>query len=484
MTTASTAPLEVEARSIDWVPESERHGKVSQQGPLWFFGNLEFLSIAIGFIGPSLGLALGWSILAGALGILFGTVFMAFHATQGPVMGLPQMVQSRAQLGHGGVVVALLGSFATCAGTCIAATVLLSQGLHGVFGWDPTAVAIVSAVIAVFLAVVGYDLLHASFRLLLYVSLPFYAVLTVGILVGAAGGGNASPDSSFTLAAFVAQFTAAAAWNITYAPFVSDYSRYLPRSAAGRPIIAHVFFGASTSAIWLIAIGAWLATSFGATDALVGLRDAGDEVVNGLGDALAILSALGLVGVMGLNTYSGQLTILTAADTLRPFRPGRRARVAVIAGFGLAWLVVGVAIEPDAITTVFTALTLMLYLLVPWTAINLVDFFFIRRGHYAISELFKPDGIYGRWNWRGLSAFGAGFAASIPFMYLPDLYTGPMVDRLDGVDVALFVGLPVSALTYYLLNRHLDLPRERALAAADLERLEGAAAAARVALPA
>ena len=45
----------------------------------------------------------------------------------------------------------------------------------------------------------------------------------------------------------------------------------------------------------------------------------------------------------------------------------------------------------------FTSLTLMLYLLVPWTATNLVDFFFVRRGHYAITDLFQPDGIYGAW---------------------------------------------------------------------------------------
>ena len=70
----------IERRSIDWVPDDERHGKLWHQAPLWFLGNFQYFSIPIGFIGPSLGLSLGWTIVAGALGILFGTIFMAFHA--------------------------------------------------------------------------------------------------------------------------------------------------------------------------------------------------------------------------------------------------------------------------------------------------------------------------------------------------------------------------------------------------------------------
>ena len=76
--------------SIDWIPDTERHGKTWQQAMLWFLGNFQYFTIPIGFVGPALGLSLGWWILAGALGIAFGTLFMAFHATQGPVFGLPR----------------------------------------------------------------------------------------------------------------------------------------------------------------------------------------------------------------------------------------------------------------------------------------------------------------------------------------------------------------------------------------------------------
>ena len=132
---------QIEVHSIDWIPDTERHGKTWQQAMLWFLGNFQYFTIPIGFVGPALGLSLGWSILAGALGICFGTLFMAFHATQGPVFGLPQMIQTRAQLGYRGVVVALFAVLFTYMAFNVADQVLLASGLHGAFGWNAHLVA-------------------------------------------------------------------------------------------------------------------------------------------------------------------------------------------------------------------------------------------------------------------------------------------------------------------------------------------------------
>nr|WP_313063656.1 cytosine permease [Paraburkholderia sp. LEh10] len=98
------ATLGIESHSIDYIPESERHGKLRSQGPFWFLGSFHFFTISIGFVGPSMGLSAAWTALAGTLGIMLGTIFMAFHGSQGPEMGLPQMIQSRAQFGYRGVL--------------------------------------------------------------------------------------------------------------------------------------------------------------------------------------------------------------------------------------------------------------------------------------------------------------------------------------------------------------------------------------------
>src|SRR3954467_10982077 len=181
MATATVEPVAlraIEVRSIVWVPEDERHGRIWHQAPLWFLGNFQYFSIPIGFIGPALGLSLIWTIVAGTLGILTGTVFMAFHAAQGPTLGLPQMIQSRAQFGYRGVVVPLFATLFTYVACNVADQVLLAEGLNGTFGWNQDLVAIVCAVGAGVLAVYGHDWVHRMFRVLLLIRLPLIPLAT------------------------------------------------------------------------------------------------------------------------------------------------------------------------------------------------------------------------------------------------------------------------------------------------------------------
>jgi NCS1 family nucleobase:cation symporter-1 len=457
---------QIEVHSIDWIPDPERHGKTWQQAMLWFLGNFQYFTIPIGFVGPSLGLSLGWSILGGVLGIAVGTLFMAFHATQGPVFGLPQMIQTRAQLGYRGVIVALAAVLFTYMAFNVADQVLLATGLHGAFGWSAGAVAAITAVLAALLAIFGYDWVHRIFRLLLVISLPCYAIITVAIFVGHAGGTAPHHPGGFVFAAFMAQFSVAAAYNITYAPYVSDYSRYMPRATSPRGIIAAVFFGASGSAVWLIALGAWLATRLGVSDGLVGLQVVGDNVAAPLGSITAVLSATALLATMGMNAYGAMLTVLTGIDSFKKVTTSRAWRITVIIGLAIIWYAIGAGISTNAVSTVLDSLTLMLYLLVPWTALNLVDFFFVRHGHYAITDIFRPDGVYGAWGWRGLTAYLVGFAAEIPFMVLPPIaglsYTGYFPAHLvNGVDYSWLIGLAVSGLVYLLLSRTLNVGAEQ-----------------------
>ncbi|WP_144629563.1 purine-cytosine permease family protein [Arthrobacter woluwensis] len=474
--TGSPARL-IEARSIDWVPESERHGKLWHQGPLWFLGNFQYFSIPIGFIGPSMGLSLGWTVVASVLGIAVGTVFMAFHASQGPTMGLPQLIQSRAQFGYRGVVVPLLATLFTYIAFNVADTVLLSEGLNSSFGWNPTLIAILATVAGAGLAIFGHDWLHKAFRILLYVSLPIMTILTIGVISGGAGGSWDSSHYGFTWVAFMAQFAACAAYNITYAPYVSDYSRYLPTTTPARSVIAAVFFGASSSAIWLISLGAWLSIALGATDGLAGLQTAGNTIFPSLGNVAALLSALALTATMGMNAYGGMLTVLTTVDSIRPIKPKTTARVVTVLGLAVLWYLVASSISSGSVATVFSALTLMLYILVPWTATNLVDFFVVRRGHYAIADLFTPNGIYGAWGWRGLTAFAIGLLSEIPFMVLPTIgdwsFVGPVASALGDVDIAWLVGLAVTSVAYWLLGRSLDLAAEESERRRSDEQLSG-----------
>jgi NCS1 family nucleobase:cation symporter-1 len=112
----------------------------------------------------------------------------------------------------------------------------------------------------------------------------------------------------------------------------------------------------------------------------------------------------------------------------------------------------------------------LLYVLVPWTSVNLVDYYFVRRGRYAVAEMFRPHGIYGAWGWRGITAYAIGIAAMIPFV-VTTWFTGPLAAAIGGIDIALFVGLAASAVSYVVLARGLDLDAERRLAREEAEAM-------------
>jgi NCS1 family nucleobase:cation symporter-1 len=450
----------IERKSIDYVPETERHGRVIDQVSFWFLGNFHFFTIAIGFVGPSLGLGFGYTSLAGALGILFGTVFVAFHAAQGAELGLPQMVQSRAQFGFRGVVLVLIGTLFTFVGFNVADSVLMAHGLNGILGWNERIITVLACTAGALLAIYGHDWLHRIFRWCFWICLPLYTLLSLAIVMGKIPA--AQTVGQFGWAAFVAQFAASASYNITYAPSVSDYSRYLPRDSRPNAIVAAVFAGASSSAIWLIALGAWLASRLGVTDGLVGLYAAGNAFFPGFGVVLSLASVTALTATMGLNAYSGMLTVVTAINSLFETKPSASQRVTAIVALTLVSVGLAFAINTTSVGLVFAVLTIMLYLLVPWTSINLIDYFFVRRGRYAITHFFQPHGIYGAWGWRGLSAYVVGFAATLPFFVLPDLYTAPAARALGGVDVGWLVGLVVAGTLYLALSRSFNPERESA----------------------
>lgn len=463
--------LKIERRSIDYVPDAERHGKVINQGPFWFLGNFQFFTIAIGFIGPGMGLSFGATVLGGTLGILFGTIFMAFHASQGPDLGLPQMVQSRAQFGYRGVIVPLLGTLFTFAGFNVVDTVLLSQGLHSLYGWSVVAVSLALAIVAIVIAIYGHDWLHLIFRILFWISLPLYIILTIAIATGHVPG-KPPAHSGFIWVGFAAEFAAGASYNITYAPYVSDYTRYLPRAKSRAGLVLSVYLGASLAAIWLIALGAWLATYLGAQDGLVATNAAGNAVFPGLGTLLVLASVAALTATMGLNAYSGMLTLVTGIDSLRRITPTRTIRIVGILLIALIWLAVSLSLTANAINALYDALSIMLYLLVPWTAVNLTDYFFIRRGHYAIADLFSSDGVYGNWGWRGLIAYAVGFLISVPFFNLAGIFEGPIAKALGGVDISWAPGLLAASLVYVILARNLDFASEAAAISASDKILE------------
>ena len=129
-TTAEPRRSAVEVRSIDYVPLSERHGKLWHLGPLWFMSNAQIATLAVGVLGVGAGGNLIWSLVAILLGVVVGTFFMAAHCSQGPQLGLPQMIQSRPQFGYVGAILVWLFAYLQYAGFNVFNTILAAESLH------------------------------------------------------------------------------------------------------------------------------------------------------------------------------------------------------------------------------------------------------------------------------------------------------------------------------------------------------------------
>jgi purine-cytosine permease-like protein len=465
----------VEVRSIDYVPLSERHGRLWHLGPLWFMGNAQIATLAVGVVGVSAGGNLVWSLVAIVAGTLFGSFFMAFHSAQGPQLGLPQMIQSRPQFGYVGALLVWLFAYLQYAGFNVFNTILAGQAGHTTIHLNEKLGIVLATAAAVIVALIGYDFIHRVEQGLTYTFLAIFGVFTVGTIVTLHLPSGALALDGFALTPFLTQFGVTAGYQISWAIYVSDYSRYLPPDVTVRRTFWWTYWGSGLGAVWLMGLGALLASAAGRSfDPVASIDRAANGIFDGFGTVVLLFAALGLISVTALNLYGGSLTLIGAIDSFRRVRPTLAVRVATIGFTAALSLVVALLSSESFLTNFENFLLLILYLFIPWTSVNLVDYYVVRRGHYAVAEIFKPDGLYGRWGWRGLVAYLVGFAAMVPFFSTPS-FTGPVAKALDGADLSLFVGLPVSAVLYYVLARSIDVEAETRLAASEAEELERAA---------
>ncbi len=153
----------LEVHSIDYVPHAERHGKVRDLWPVWFSGDANLATLAVGVIGISLGGTMLWTAIAIIGGCALGTFFMAFHSTQGPQLGLPQLIQSRPQFGYMGALLVWVVAMVAYIGYNAFNGVLAAQAVHQLSGKHRVSDATIIlwfCFFALSMAAVGYDWIH------------------------------------------------------------------------------------------------------------------------------------------------------------------------------------------------------------------------------------------------------------------------------------------------------------------------------------
>lgn len=444
----------MESNTIYPIPLDQRHGRVRDLFTVWFGCNLMILTVATGALGTTAyGLPLFGAIAANAAGMAIGAIFMALHAAQGPHLGVPQMVQTRGQFGTWGAAPVIVVIIVMYLGFVASNWVLGAQTLQVVMpaiGQNAGIVAMIAATLIP--AIVGYAAIHATARVASWaggLGLAFCLVSAAQDLPS-----SALAAGHLTATGLFGCFSTGALWQIAYAPYVSDASRYLPPTRAGSRAAFWATYGGTV-------LGSLLPMTLGA---VLGLAGAHGDIARALAVAagpvvlpVMIVLTFSLAIASAMNIYCGSLSAITVCQTIVPrWRPHLVGRLLVsailifVAGF------VALAMRAHFLSAYMAFLELLMAVLAPWSAVNLVDYYLVRRGAYDVDSFFVPDGgIYRRLNLPALAAYGLGIATEIPCL-ATSLYTGPIARHLGRVDVSWVVGVIVSSLFYLAVMRAAD----------------------------
>jgi nucleobase:cation symporter-1, NCS1 family len=449
---AHEEPMTLERHGIDYIPPDERHGKPYTLFTFWAASNVQILAISVGALAIVFGLSLPWAIFAIIVGNALGGLYMALHSVQGPRLGLPQMMQSRAQFGMYGtalpniiVVLMYIGYFTSSA-------VLGGQAVATLFHVTTAEGIIIINAFVLLVVWFGYDMFHSYNRIVTFLSTGIFVAILVKLLTvlpkHLPAGNNTAGNVLLAISVFVA-------WQVTWAPYVSDYSRYMPENTSAWKTFTYTYLGS--------VVGGALEMCIGAIAAVVALTavsaNAPAYLSNVFGTAKWLFLIIIILGVGSGNfgnLYGPFLTIfaiISPSGKLASKTTGRAARLITTTVIAIIGTLIAIKASSNFMTDLTNFLVFTLYLLVPWTAINLTDYYLIRRGHYDIPELFKTDGIYGKVNWYALIVYALTVLVEWPFMNNAWI-VGAAAKALGGADIAWIVGFVFASVVYYVGARY------------------------------
>jgi nucleobase:cation symporter-1, NCS1 family len=450
-TRAHEEPLILERHGIDYIPPEERHGKPNTLFTFWAASNVQILAISVGVLAIVFGLSLPWAIFSIIVGNAAGGLYMALHSVQGPRLGLPQMMQSRAQFGMYGtalpniiVVLMYIGYFTSSA-------ILGGQAVANLFHVTTLEGIIIINVFVLLITWFGYDMFHAYNRWVTVLSTGIFVTMLIKLLTilpkHMPAGSNTAGNVLLAISVYVA-------WQVTWAPYVSDYSRYMPENTPSWKTFTYTYLGA--------VVGGSLVMIIGAIAAVIALNPVSANAPSYLAGLVGAKWLFLIIIILGVgsgnfgNLYGPYLTfmaIISPSGKLASHSTGRSARLIATTVVAIIGTIIAWKASSHFITDLSNFLVFTLYLLVPWTAINLTDFYVIRRGHYDIPELFKTNGIYGEVNWFALIVYGLTVLVEWPFMDNAWI-VGAAAKALGGADIAWIVGFVFASVVYYVGARY------------------------------
>ena len=328
-------------------------------------------------------------------------------------------------------------------------TVLSGQAINLMFGFStPAAGIIIFGALTALVAIVGYKLIHGGPHLHRdrHPGLRLPGLAAVPPL---RRGQRLRPEA-LHLDQFSDGHGPVGRLADDFAPYVADYSRYLPRKTSTAATFWTTFGGS--------VISAQLAMTFGVL--VAPWRQLHQEPGRLPGRARGPAGRGDLSGHRDRQAH-GELPQRLwrrhdhadhgqRLQRQKQFSPA--TRLVYILGFVLLTVLVALLASSNFLATFKNFVLLLLTVFVPWSAVNLVDYYLISKEKVDIPALYNSQGRYGAYNGVALFSYVLGIVVQIPFINQA-MYEGPLAKAMGGADISWIVSLIVTSLVYYPLAK-------------------------------
>ncbi|MEM0128163.1 MAG: cytosine permease [Thermoplasmatales archaeon] len=438
--------MSLERIGIAEIPKSERHGKPRSLFYLWFAANLTIADFALGFVPISLGMNFASSVIAIIIGNILGASIVGLSAIMGPSTGYPQMMSTSNTMGRKVMRIFGIINLSNTGGWFIVNNILSVLALYLIFGLSYLILLPIFVVLIYIVAYLGHNVIHKVERVLSYILGIMFTIILARILIS----GNFHTISSQVGysdvrldAAFFGMVAFTYSYLMSWGPYASDYSRYLPSGSSLKSIFLNTFIGSLLSVTFVEVVALIISFSTLSSSSIESLKS-----VSGFLYPVSMLAiALGGIAANVLNLYSASLSGLVGG-----IKMSRTSFVGVIAIIG----VVLSLLFYRGFYQFFESFLLVLdYWISPWIAVLVMDFLVLDRRKLSFLLPIRAE---------GLIAYSVGLLSSVPFMNVSIgsyTHTFPLSHALGGIDISYFVSFGVASVVYLALERFKFTEKER-----------------------
>lgn len=429
----------METRGLEPVPDSERTGRVRSLFPTWVAANMTVLLLTIGaglvvFEGLSLWQVLVVAVTAPAVSFgMVGLISIAGRSGGAPGMALSRAVfGQRGNLAPGALIWVARWGWETVNAVTGAYALLAVLGL--LFGIRSTSTLIVVTLFAFvassfLLSGLGVRALRLCCTWSAYLFGGF-SVLVLVHLAGATAWAAVLDRPAGPTSAMIAGIGTLAAGGISWAPTGPDFTRYLPRTASGRAMVAATVGGAGIVFLPMVLMGAVMAVG---TPGLAVTRDPVAFIGVLLPDWISVpylaVAVLGMVLINAMSMYSAGFTAQTLGFMIpRAWAVGVNASISLFLGSLL------MLVASSFVDSFVSFLNLLAVTFSAWIGVFGVDQ--LRGRTYDPEALMDTTSTSAYWYtggfaWTAVAAWAVGLAVGLLFTGV-EWFTGPLASTWTG----------------------------------------------------